>query len=115
MKPNRTGSHPESMTIGMVVVSCWSALTKLKGPVISTSGRRETSSRELDPCGRLPTHNRRRQFAPHGVFTMLGTPCVNLPGLKGPNSMPIGLLAIGRIDDDKRTLGAANWLSLRLA
>jgi len=28
---------------------------------------------------------------------------------------PIGLLAIGRVGDDKRTLGAANWLASRLA
>jgi Asp-tRNA(Asn)/Glu-tRNA(Gln) amidotransferase A subunit family amidase len=51
----------------------------------------------------------------NGVCTMLGTPCVNVPGLKGPNSMPIGLLAIGRVGDDKRTLTAANWMALRLA
>ena len=51
----------------------------------------------------------------NGVCTMLGTPCVNVPGLKGPNSMPIGLLAIGRVGDDRRTLAAANWMALRLA
>ena len=51
----------------------------------------------------------------NGICTMLGTPCANVPGLKGPNSMPIGLLAIGRVGDDKRTLGAANWLASRLA
>jgi len=51
----------------------------------------------------------------NGVCTMLGTPCVNVPGLKGPNSMPIGLLAVGRVGDDKRTLAVANWMALRLA
>jgi Asp-tRNA(Asn)/Glu-tRNA(Gln) amidotransferase A subunit family amidase len=51
----------------------------------------------------------------NGVCTMLGTPCVNVPGSRGPNSMPIGLLAIGRVGDDRRTLAAANWLSVRLA
>src|SRR5262249_12295864 len=45
MRPNRTGSHPESMTIGIVVVSCFSAITKEYGTAISTSGRRDTSSR----------------------------------------------------------------------
>ena len=51
----------------------------------------------------------------NGVCTMLGTPCVNVPGLKGPNGMPIGVQAIGRIGEDARTLAAANWMALRLA
>lgn len=51
----------------------------------------------------------------NGVCTMLGTPCVNVPGLKGPNGMPVGVQAIGRIGEDARTLAAANWMALRLA
>ena len=50
----------------------------------------------------------------NGVCTMLGTPCVNVPGLKGPNRMPVGVQAIGRIGEDARTLAAANWMELRL-
>jgi Asp-tRNA(Asn)/Glu-tRNA(Gln) amidotransferase A subunit family amidase len=50
----------------------------------------------------------------NGVCTMLGTPCVNVPGLKGPNGMPIGVQAIGRIGQDAWTLAAANWIALRL-
>lgn len=50
----------------------------------------------------------------NGVCTMLGPPCVNVPGPRGPNSMPIGVLAIGRIGDDRGTLAAADWLATRL-
>ena len=50
----------------------------------------------------------------NGVCTMLGTPCVNVPGLKGPNGMPVGVQAIGRIGEDARTLATANWMALRL-
>src|SRR5262245_1308289 len=50
----------------------------------------------------------------NGVCTTLGTPCVNVPGLKGPNGMPVGIQAIGRIGEDARTLAAANWMALRL-
>ena len=39
---------------------------------------------------------------------------LNVPGLKGPNGMPIGMQAIGRIGEDARTLAAANWMELRL-
>jgi len=50
----------------------------------------------------------------NGVWTLLGVPCVSMPGLAGPNRMPVGLQAIGRIGDDLRTLSAAHWLSSRL-
>lgn len=51
----------------------------------------------------------------NGVCTMLGTPCVSVPGLKGPNGMPVGVQVIGRIGEDARTLAAANWMAPRLA
>lgn len=41
------------------------------------------------------------------VWTLLGTPCVNVPGLTGPSGMPIGVQVVGRIGDDQRTLAAA--------
>lgn len=50
----------------------------------------------------------------NGICTMLGMPCVNMPGLTGPSRLPIGVQAIGRIGDDARTLAAAHWLALRL-
>ncbi len=63
--------------------------------------------------------------APHGLgstgdpifsrmWTFLGTPCVNLPGLTGPRGLPIGVQAIGRRGDDLRALAAADWMQPRL-
>src|SRR5215831_7315653 len=43
--PYPTGSADPSMTIGMVVVSCFSSVIKGELPAIRTSGRRDTSSR----------------------------------------------------------------------
>jgi Asp-tRNA(Asn)/Glu-tRNA(Gln) amidotransferase A subunit family amidase len=51
----------------------------------------------------------------NGIWTLLGVPCVSMPGLTGPNGLPVGLQAIGRVGDDARTLAAAHWLSQRLA
>jgi Asp-tRNA(Asn)/Glu-tRNA(Gln) amidotransferase A subunit family amidase len=48
------------------------------------------------------------------IWTFLGTPCVNLPGLHGPKGLPIGVQAIGRRSDDLRTLAAADWIAPRL-
>jgi Asp-tRNA(Asn)/Glu-tRNA(Gln) amidotransferase A subunit family amidase len=47
----------------------------------------------------------------NGVCTLLGAPCVNMPGLTGPNGLPIGVQAVGRIGHDAQTLMAANWLA----
>jgi Asp-tRNA(Asn)/Glu-tRNA(Gln) amidotransferase A subunit family amidase len=51
----------------------------------------------------------------NGILTLLGVPCINMPGLTGPNRLPVGVQAIGRIGDDARTLTAAHWLAQRLA
>jgi Asp-tRNA(Asn)/Glu-tRNA(Gln) amidotransferase A subunit family amidase len=51
----------------------------------------------------------------NGIWTLLGVPCVSMPGLQGPNGAPVGLQAIGRVGDDARTLAAAHWLAQRLA
>src|SRR5262249_62166036 len=45
MRPDRKGSDTPGMTIGIVAVSRFSALTKRRDGAISTSGRRDTSSR----------------------------------------------------------------------
>lgn len=49
------------------------------------------------------------------VWTFLHTPCVAIPAGKGPNGLPLGLQAVGRLDDDARTLAAAHWIHQRLA
>ena len=54
-----------------------------------------------------PTFNR--------IWTLLGVPCVTIPGGKGPNGMPLGIQLIGRIGDDARLLAAAAALEARLS
>lgn len=51
----------------------------------------------------------------HVVWTLLHTPSVSIPCGAGPNGMPLGLQAIGRIGDDARTLACADWIHSRLA
>lgn len=48
------------------------------------------------------------------VWTLLGLPCVNVPGLKGPAGMPIGLQLVGPPGGERRLLQAAAWLHERL-
>ncbi|MHB8766344.1 MAG: amidase [Deferrisomatales bacterium] len=43
------------------------------------------------------------------VWTLLGGPCVNLPGLTGPGGLPVGVQLVGRPGDDARVLAAARW------
>jgi len=56
--------------------------------------------------------------APHGlgatgdpafsrVWTLLGVPCVNVPGLRGPAGLPVGVQLVGRAGDEQRLLGVA--------
>ncbi len=48
------------------------------------------------------------------VWTLLGVPCINVPGLSGTNKMPIGIQIVGRMEDDLRTLQAACWVEKQL-
>ncbi|KZB67823.1 amidase [Thalassospira sp. MCCC 1A02491] len=48
------------------------------------------------------------------IWTFSGVPCINIPGLSGPNNMPVGLQVIGRFGDDARMLKAADWVSRHL-
>ncbi len=48
------------------------------------------------------------------IWTFSGVPCINIPGLSGPNNMPVGLQVIGRFGDDARMLRAADWISRHL-
>ena len=41
------------------------------------------------------------------VWTLLGLPCVNVPGLLGPNGMPVGLQLVGRAGGERELLGVA--------
>jgi len=64
--------------------------------------------------------------APHGLeatgspvfctlWTLLGTPALSLPLLKGSNGMPMGVQLIGARWDDARLLQTANWLIREVA
>ena len=41
------------------------------------------------------------------LWTLMGTPCVNVPGIADPNGLPLGMQVIGRFGSDRATLEAA--------
>ncbi|MGB7756396.1 MAG: amidase [Salinisphaera sp.] len=45
------------------------------------------------------------------IWTLLGVPCVNVPGMTGPNGLPVGIQLIGDANADAALLQAAQWLS----
>jgi Asp-tRNA(Asn)/Glu-tRNA(Gln) amidotransferase A subunit family amidase len=64
--------------------------------------------------------------APHGLsstgkptfnrlWTLLGTPCVNVPGLSDPDGLPLGVQVVGRFARDRSTLEAALFLERALS
>jgi Asp-tRNA(Asn)/Glu-tRNA(Gln) amidotransferase A subunit family amidase len=64
--------------------------------------------------------------APHGLgstgkpifnrlWTLLGTPCVNVPGLVDPTGLPLGVQVVGRFARDRNALEAALFLERALA
>jgi amidase len=44
------------------------------------------------------------------LWTLLHVPCVGVPWGRGPRGLPVGLQVVGRLDDDARTLAAAEWI-----
>jgi Asp-tRNA(Asn)/Glu-tRNA(Gln) amidotransferase A subunit family amidase len=59
--------------------------------------------------------------APHGIattgsaefnriWTLFGTPCVNVPAGVGPNGLPLGVQVVGPFGADTRTLLVAEWV-----
>ena len=48
------------------------------------------------------------------IWTTIGAPCVTLPGVAGPNGMPVGVQLVGRPGHDDALLAAAAWLHPRL-
>ena len=64
--------------------------------------------------------------APHGIgatgqaifnllWTLMGTPCVNVPGLSDANGMPLGVQIVGRFGRDRAALEAAQFAERALA
>jgi Asp-tRNA(Asn)/Glu-tRNA(Gln) amidotransferase A subunit family amidase len=48
------------------------------------------------------------------IWTLLGTPCLSLPLLKGPAGLPLGLQVVGPRRDEGRLIGAAAWIMREL-
>ena len=48
------------------------------------------------------------------MWTLLGLPCVSLPGIQGPDGLPLGAQVIGPMYKDGLTLSVAGWASQRL-
>jgi Asp-tRNA(Asn)/Glu-tRNA(Gln) amidotransferase A subunit family amidase len=64
--------------------------------------------------------------APHGIgatgvanfnwlWTLMGTPCVNVPGLADPTGLPLGIQIVGRFGRDRTALEAALFTERALA
>jgi amidase len=49
------------------------------------------------------------------MWTLLGTPCVTMPGLWGDGGLPCGVQLVGRIGDDARLMSCAMFLERALA
>jgi amidase len=45
----------------------------------------------------------------------LGVPCVTLPGLTGPNGLPVGVQLTGAVNEDAKLLQHAKWIAGALA
>lgn len=49
------------------------------------------------------------------VWTLLGLPCINVPGLRGPNGLPIGLQLVGHAGRERALLEAAQEVGRALS
>jgi Asp-tRNA(Asn)/Glu-tRNA(Gln) amidotransferase A subunit family amidase len=49
------------------------------------------------------------------LWTSLGVPAVNVPGLAGPADLPLGAQVIGPRGTDAETLRAAHWIGRELS
>ena len=49
------------------------------------------------------------------IWTMLGVPCVTVPGLKGPRGLPVGIQLVGPAGRAAATLACAHWAHRALA
>lgn len=44
------------------------------------------------------------------MWTLLGTPCLNVPGMTGANGLPVGVQLIAPLHADQRLLAVGHWL-----
>jgi Asp-tRNA(Asn)/Glu-tRNA(Gln) amidotransferase A subunit family amidase len=49
------------------------------------------------------------------LWTLMGTPCVNVPGLRDDAGLPLGVQIVGRFGQDRGALEAARFVELALA
>lgn len=48
------------------------------------------------------------------IWTLLHTPCINLPGFRGPGGLPVGIQLIGKVGRDAELLAAARWVEQQM-
>jgi Asp-tRNA(Asn)/Glu-tRNA(Gln) amidotransferase A subunit family amidase len=48
------------------------------------------------------------------LWTLMGTPCVNVPGLADPPGLPLGVQVVGRFGRDREALLAARFVEAAL-
>ena len=51
----------------------------------------------------------------NSLWTLCGTPAINLPVMQGANGLPLGVQLVGRVHTDARLLRTARWLVSRIA
>ena len=76
------------------------------GEVMLTPSAPGAAPKGLGSTGE-PTFNR--------LWTLLGTPCVNVPGLSDANGLPLGVQVVARFGRDRFALSAAAWLESAVA
>jgi Asp-tRNA(Asn)/Glu-tRNA(Gln) amidotransferase A subunit family amidase len=48
------------------------------------------------------------------IWTLLGTPSVAVPGLRGPTGLPLGVQVVAAPGEDAAAIAAARWLARHL-
>ncbi|MEA2960870.1 MAG: hypothetical protein QOI46_968 [Alphaproteobacteria bacterium] len=76
------------------------------GEVMLTPSAPGAAPKGLGSTGE-PTFNR--------LWTLLGTPCVNIPGLSDADGLPLGVQVVARFGRDRFALSAAAWLESAVA
>jgi Asp-tRNA(Asn)/Glu-tRNA(Gln) amidotransferase A subunit family amidase len=76
------------------------------GEVMLTPSAPGAAPKGLGSTGE-PTFNR--------LWTLLGTPCVNVPGLSDAGGLPLGVQVVARFGRDRFALSAAAWLESAVA
>lgn len=49
------------------------------------------------------------------IWTFVGAPCLAVPGLRGPQGLPVGPQIVGNLGQDDLAVAATEWLRLRIS